>query len=486
MKNLIYLILLSFSAKAFAAEVPQGFEKAYDEAFRLETKTAKISAESLPANSPFRIYLDNYIEFTELFNADSETLFNQVNTNESKRLKLIENTDPKSPYNKFFQAEILIQSAILKLKFGKEAKGVYSIIQAAKLLEANKNEHPSFLPTYKSLGSLHVIIGSVPDNYKWALKILGLKGSINQGFAELNKAGKDKIWGDEAAYSAFFLKTFTARFSEQDNQALLRYVNSRPNDLNAHFLGASVSLRNKKSEQSRRILSQKPVGDNYLELPIFNLHEGDCSLTSGQYQKAISSYNRFLKITKGKAYRKDAYLKLYFAHLLTGETEKAKAVLSKIPTEGSATSDFDKAAQKYHSILVKSSPDKNLIKAKLSLEGGFYTQGGNALKAVDVADLPKEWQTEFYYLNGVSNVHQGNLEVAVKHLEKAVVLAENTGWIALGANAALNLGYAYQIKNKENMAKEYFEKALAYKNHDQKNTVDTKAKTALFEMKVAL
>lgn len=488
MKNYIFLLFILLTTSVFATDfdVPQGFAKAYDEAFRLETKSAKISVASLPENSPFRIYLDNYIEFTELFNADSEALFNQVSGNESKRLKRIESLDSNSPYDKFLQAEILLQWAILKLKFGREAKGAYTVIQAAKLLNANQKEYPDFLPTYKSLGSLHVIIGSVPDNYKWALKLLGLKGSVNEGFNELAKAGKDKIWGNEALYSSFFLKAFTARFSEQDNVALLRYLNSRPTDLNAHFLGASVSLRTQRAEQSLKILNQKPAGSNYLTLSIFDLHYGDSFLAKGDYQKASAFYNRFLKTTKGKAYLKDTNLKLYFAYLLEGKSETALVHLQKIPAVGNTNSDFDKTAQKYYTIIVKSKPDKNLIKAKVLLDGGYFNQGLAVLKASKNTSSGTEWQAEHDYLNGVAHVYEGDSAQAIEHLNKAIVAADKAGWISISANASLYLGYAYQLKKQNNQAKTYFEKALTYKNHEQKNSVDTKARAALSEIKVVL
>jgi tetratricopeptide (TPR) repeat protein len=488
MKNYIYLVFILLNTSVFAADfdVPQGFAKAYDEAFRLETKSAKISAASLPENNPFRIYLDNYIEFTELFNADSEAFFNQVSGNESKRLKRIENLESNSPYDKFLQAEILLQWAILKLKFGREAKGAYTVIQAAKLLNVNQKEYPEFLPTYKSLGSLHVIIGSVPDNYKWALKLLGLKGSVNEGFGELAKASKDKIWGNEAQYSSFFLKAFTARFSEQDNTALLRYINSRPTDLNAHFLGASVSLRTQRAEQSLKILNQKPTDGNYQTLTIFDLHYGDSFLAKGDYLKATNSYNRFLKNTKGKAYLKDTNLKLYFTYLLEGKPELALTHLQKIPVVGNANSDFDKTAQKYHSIIIKSKPDRNLIKAKVLLDGGYFNQGLAVLKATKNTSLGTEWQAEHDYLNGVAHVYGGDSAEAIEHLKRAISAAEKADWGSISANASLYLGYAYQLKKQTTQAKTYFEKALTYKNHEQKNTVDTKARAALSEIKTVL
>lgn len=477
----IYFLLFVFAFPTFGADfdIPSGFPKAYEEVFRLEIKSAKASIAELEKGSPFRVYLENYVEFIEVFNADQESLFQKVSGNESVRLKQIESLDGDSPYNKFLRAEILTQWAILKLKFGKESKGAYNAIQAVKLLNANQKEHPDFLPTYKSLGSLHVVIGSIPDNYKWALKLLGLKGSVSQGLSELTKASKDKIWGNEAVYSSLFLKAFTARFSESDNNILLKYVNARPDDLNAHFLASSISLRTQKAEQSSKILDKRPVSSEYLYLPIFELHEGESALAKGNAKQAVASYLDFLKNTKGQAYIKDAHLKLYFAHVLQGESAKAQVYLGKIPVVGNGLSDFDKTAEKYYAIIKKAAPAKEIISTKLATEGGYYQLALKSIGSLNSASLSNEWIAEYHFLQGVLKHKTGSSAEALEQLAKAITVSEKLQWSSTSANSALYLGYVYQSRKQTNQAKTYFEKALSYKSHEQKNTIDTKARAAL-------
>jgi hypothetical protein len=46
-------------------------------------------------------------------------------------------------------------------------------------------------------------------------------------------------------------------------------------------------------------------------------------------------------------------------------------------------------------------------------------------------------------------------------------------------NACLQMGYLFVDERNESRAKEYFKKALTYKDHEYKNSIDSKAKTGL-------
>ncbi len=459
--------------------MPPAFPALYNQIFSLETTHARSRIATLPPNGPFRIYLENYLEFIEILNSNSESSFNLAQANEVARLNAIESLDPSSPYNRFLRSEILIQWAILKLKSGKETKGIYNLVQASRLLSANRKEFPGFIPHYKSLGTIHVITGSVPDNYKWALKLLGLKGTVNQGFSELEKAAKDEIWGNEALYCFLFLKAFTARFGESDNRALLSYINSRPGDLNARFLGASVSLRTRQADQGLKILSGLPSGNAFLKCPVFDLHRGDSYLMTGDYHRAVNAYQNYLLATKGKTYLKDTHLKLYYAYRFSGNGEKSSYHFKMVTQSGNSNSDLDKNAVKIHQLISREQPQKALLQAKIATEGGYYKETLKYLKQVDTASLNNEWLSEYYFLSGICHHQYGQLPEAEAHLKKAITISSKTDWVSESANAALHLGYVYQSARQEAQARVYFEKALSYKAHELKNTVDIKARTAL-------
>lgn len=480
-KKIILFILFIIPNPASGNDftMPSAFPALYNQVFSLETTHAKSRIAMLPSNGPFRIYLENYLEFIEILNSNSESSLDLALPNAAARLNAIENLDSSSPYNRFLRSEILIQWAILKLKLGKETKGVYDLIQASRLLSANQKEFPGFIPHYKSLGTVHVVMGAVPENYKWALKLLGIKGNISQGFSELEKAVKDEIWGNEALYCSLFLKAFTARFDEKDNRVLLSYINSRPDDLNARFLGASVSLRTRQADQGLKILNGLPSGNEFLKCHVFDLHRGDGYLMAGDYHRAVSAYRNYLLNNKGKTYLKNTHLKLHYAYLFSGNGEKSSYHFKMVPQSGNSGSDLDKNAAKIHQLISRERPQKELLQARIAAEGGFFQETLKYLKQVHAASLNSEWLSEYYFLTGICHHKYGQLPEAEAHLKKAITISGKTDWISGSANAALHLGYVYQSARQETQAKAYFEKALSYKSHELKNTVDIKARAAL-------
>ena len=102
-------------------------------------------------------------------------------------MALLKKGDENSPYYLFSQAEVNLQWAFVRIKFAQYFKAVWEIRRAYKLLEANQKKFPNFAPNKKSLGILHAMVGTVPDNYQWGMKILGMQGTIAQGM------GRNKI-----------------------------------------------------------------------------------------------------------------------------------------------------------------------------------------------------------------------------------------------------------------------------------------------------
>jgi hypothetical protein len=164
------LLLTAHSTFATDFDFTPNLQKAYSEIFKLKIQSGKeLIAKENPQNA-FRIYVENYIDVIELLNSENEKSYERILQKEDARLELIENLDQKSPYNRFLRAEIKLHWALLKIRFGHEVKAGWNVIQAYRLLEENQRLFPSFLPNQKSLGSLHVLFGSVPENQKWITK----------------------------------------------------------------------------------------------------------------------------------------------------------------------------------------------------------------------------------------------------------------------------------------------------------------------------
>jgi tetratricopeptide (TPR) repeat protein len=485
--RVVLLLALSIPTFAFDADFTPNLQKAYAEIFKLRVQAGReLIAKENPTNA-FRVYAENYADMVELLNSEDENAYEAITDKEDERLELIEKTDKKSPYNRFLRAELKIHWALLKIRFGHEVKAAWNIIQAYRLLEENQKLFPKFLPNLKSIGCLHILVGSIPENQKWVTNFLGLKGNIQQGLKELELASHDKTWGLETSFCQFFIQAYILPYNDKVNEALLEAVDTNEDNLNLNFLATAISLKGGRTEQAIQLIRRSPYNASYLYFPVFELYKGEINLFKGNYQQASAAYLTYIRNFKGKAFLKDTYYKLFLCSWLAGDEKKGLVYIQKIPVVGSTIAESDKAAQKFYENYSKTNtiPNKSLIKIRLYFDAGYYD------KALDEAEnlsentfaLPKDKADFNYRLARVYHKTE-QLEKAIAYYERAVLLTEKykeAQW-HFGASATLQLGYIYQEKNQKLKAKNYFEKAISYKRHEYKTSIDNKARAALTVM----
>lgn len=485
--RVILLLILTVPAFANDADFTPNLQKAYAEIFKLRVQTGReLIAREKPDN-PFRIYAENYADMVELLNSEDEVAYEKLTDKESERLDLIEKTDKNSPYNRFLRAELKIHWALLKIRFGHEVKAAWNIIQAYRLLEENQKLFPKFTPNLKSIGCLHILVGSIPENQKWVTNFLGLKGNIQQGLRELALASHDKTWGLEASLCQFFIQAYILQYNDKVNEELLQIVEAHEDNLNLNFLATAISLKVGQMEQAIQLLRKSPYNASYLYFPVFELYKGEINLFKSNYPQASSAYLTYIRNFKGKTFLKDTYYKLFLCSWLEGDEKKGLVYMNKIPTVGSTIAESDKAAQKFYENYVKTNalPNKSLIRIRLAFDAGYYDKALNEAENLSETHFtsPKDKADFNYRLARVYHKTE-QLEKAIAYYERAIVLTDkykDAQW-HFGASAALQLGYIYQEKNQKLKAKSEFEKAISYKRHEYKTSIDNKARAALTAM----
>ena len=73
-------------------------------------------------------------------------------------------------------------------------------------------------------------------------------------------------------------------------------------------------------------------------------------------------------------------------------------------------------------------------------------------------------------------------EEARENYLKAISMTGDEEWY-FAPNACLQLGYMLAAQGQTAEARRYFEQALSYKKHEYKNSIDSKARSALAQLK---
>ncbi|CCH55599.1 TPR repeat-containing protein [Fibrisoma limi BUZ 3] len=480
---IIRVLFFTLTANAQDFVWTPGLQRAYSDWQKLNVQPARrLMANEPSSTNGIRIFVDDFADMVTLLVSDDDKAFAKVKNREDARLDALRKLSDQSPWQRFAQAEVRLHWAFVKLKFGKEVSACWDVIRAYRLLVDNQKRFPDFLPTYKSLGTLHILIGSVPENYTWVTNLLGLQGTIRQGQQELAKAQQDPLMRTEAQLIDLLVRAYILKFTDADGRNLQELVRNNPDNLLIHFLAATTEQKNGHGAKALAYLAARPVGADYLPMPIIDNILGDIYLQQGQYGRASDHLRQFLRMYKGQNFLKDAYYKLFLCHWLVNQDDQARSYLQKVTTVGQLVVEADKAAQKFADVYFSkgSSPNqKTLMRARLASDGGFTDSALAYLRPYSEArfTLTAE-KAEYNYRLGRIHQHRNEPEAAIPYLKRAISLSE-AGQLSFGATASLQLGYIYQQKNDRDTARSYFQKALRYKNHEYKNSVDNKARAAL-------
>ena len=190
----LFASILSFKLPAFSQpEVDSNLQTAYEQFLNLRLDSCR---KSLPAGQagiklispdPLTFYLEILLATTTIFVEDDYTLYKAHKFHENELLEKLDELNFSETYTNFLRSEIKLQWAILKLKNGEEFAAFWNLKQAYNIAVENVRKNHEFLPSYKTLGLLHVLYGIFPEKYNWILSIFGIEGNVHTGLSELDK-----------------------------------------------------------------------------------------------------------------------------------------------------------------------------------------------------------------------------------------------------------------------------------------------------------
>lgn len=426
--------------------------------------------------------LENYSEFLKVLTSETNHSFEEFKEHKSSRIDIIEDDDEKSPWYLYSLAEINLQSCINRFKYQEFVTGAYELQKAYKLLEENKKKFPSFLPNDKSFALLYGLIGMVPEQYKWALSSIGLKGNVQAGIDMLESL-KNKLPNSNYAYfqneTIYFLSFIQMSIESKSNvfETVMKNTSGIPSSsLMKTYICAVVANRTGHNDEAIDILSNRPKGPSYT-----SFHHLDYLLGLSKLNRfdddAIQYLESYLKNYSGNFNVKDTYMKIAWYHLLKGNIDKYKAYAGLCKVRGHAISEKDKEALNQANEI--HAPEINLLKARLYYDGGYYDKAFKAIneKKLDNIPLTKD-KLEYLYRMGKIMQALNKDDQAIVFFVAAINKGEQLTYY-YAANAALQLGFIYEKRKDFNKAALYYNKSMKMKNTEYKNSIESKAKAGL-------
>lgn len=428
-------------------------------------------------------HFENYIDFFTCFISEEEAIFEVLSDNKKKRIDLIESANENSPYYLFSQAEILLQWALVKLKFEEYFTAIWDINKAIRLLEKNEKKFPSFIANKKSLSALHALVGTIPSTYKYLLQqVSSFNGTIDQGYGEikevLQNTNEDSFlfYKESVAIKALIELHLLNDKSSAYKTISIKAIDEINNPL-ACFIKSNISHKAGYNDEAIDMLQ------NYLiqpreQFPMYYLN----------YQLGIYKLNRldedsdfyikkYLHQFKGRNYIKEAYQKLaWHEWVLNNSKDKYKIYMDSCRLRGYDILDEDKQAKKLS--LEGHIPAGYLLKARLLSDGGYYEKALTELLRFDDAEKIEVDLIEHHYRSGRIYQELDKEDEAEQHY-LLILKRPNLNTHYYQTSASLHLAQLYEKQGFREKAMEYYEKCLNMNPKQYKSSLHQKAKAGI-------
>lgn len=488
MRRLLLLLVFSATtpliwAKPSHFTISTACRTAHGEMLRMQLSSAakRLEADAAAdARNAAPLFFINQTDFIRAFVSEEPGDFNRMQESADRCLELLEHLDATNPWRRFAHAEVLLRSAVVKLKRKEFLSAGNNVRKAFGMVMEVRKSHPNFAPALKTAGLLHAIMGTVPENYKWLANLAGMQGTIPQGVNELESAlvflKKDAATGflyDEA----LLYRVFCASHFEKNEPKAVQLMEQRakatpPQGLFLFFHVNSLVKTEQYTEALRMINSQQPNATAY-PLHYLQFQKGVILLGNMQTKEAAQAFGSYVRSFKGTSFVKASWQKMAWIHLLNGDVEGYRKNMQRIPSAGSDFTDEDQQAQRQAES--GEVPNVSLLECRLLFDGGNYDRALEKLSAIPPKKLATvRDQLEYTYRMARICEKKKLTDLAIKYYTATYDNGKSQRWY-FAANSALLLGGMYEQRGDKSMALSWYQKCLALRNHEYQNSIDQKA-----------
>ncbi len=441
-------------------------------------------------DEPETPYLENYLEFLDALIIGDIESFQNYQEASGKRIESIKNGRKVNPGSFFALSTIHLQSSVLCAFHNEMFRAAKHLYHSNRYLRQGEEAEIGNPRKFRNRGILILVSASVPEEYRWLLKVFGFKYGIEEGFGYLEEYYTFAVGADRLeAYLIldYARQTLTPEKNNPENSGLSESsrIPGIPGDANAFHNRAetlklySRALSDLSSGNSLRVVKNL---QNYSqdslerELPYLDLLLGEALLNSLD-PGAEKPLKQFTLKNNAVHYRHYAWHKLSWTFALKGDMENYQEARQKVMDAGEPYLDADRQA-------LSEARDTlplniGLLKARLLFDGGDYS---GALEVLDMSSgiflHNKRDSIEYPYRKARILDRLEERSRAMISYKKVIAEGSEQSWY-FAPNAALQLGIIYEEEREYDLALEYYRKCLKINESSYKQSIDYKARQGI-------
>jgi tetratricopeptide (TPR) repeat protein len=243
------------------------------------------------------------------------------------------------------------------------------------------------------------------------------------------------------------------------------------------FIVSNIYSHAGKNERALENIEKYNSGHTEIKIDYLDYFHGLLLLQKGR-PEAKKYFEKFIREFNGMHFIRSAYHKLAWCWLLEGNDEQYNLYISLSRNAGKEVIDSDK--QSLSESKSGKIPHKDLLKARLLSDGGYFDSALAVMREIDTVQICKihTYCLEYYYRMARISHLNGDTFSAMELYNKVILLGSNDKEY-FAANSALMMGLLYEDMKDYTNASKYFKKSLSLPFDEYRNSIQQKAKAGL-------
>jgi hypothetical protein len=430
--------------------------------------------------------LENYIDFLTLAIGEEQSDFERLKPGRQERINFLSSGNPGSPWHRHCLAAVYLQWSFVRVKFGEYVMAGLDMNRAFRLLSQNESIHPDFPPDLLLSGVTNALIGSIPDNYKWAARFVGMSGTIEaarEKFYQLLEIAEHKPEWEHLQSETFFYLAFIEMNLQNDKNlvedllARMEATDNLGNITLVCYLKANLSMRSAQNDKAIKML--EACSRTQASIPfLYNEFLLGTAKLNRLDQEAAAHFRNYVGNYKGSNYIKSAYQKLAWLALMRNDTREYQSYIALVLKNGKMFVDEDKQAQA--EALSKRAPELVLLNARLLFDGGYYNAALDTLQdgksKIDFSNTINA--TEYLYRKARIFHEMKQIEKAMDYYKQTIELGSSLPDF-FAANASLQMGLIHENQKNYALAERYYNLCLKLPFTEYRISIQQKARAGI-------